>query len=169
MAQGRVEVGAVFSVPVDEQRIGFGQVAAKYRHRGYYYFVIFDKVYPLGSTPSPEEVVTDRVAFLALSMDAKLAAGHWAVIGDAPVRRDLPLPAYKETVGAPGHVDVVDYTGERRRPAAASEAELLPNRSIVAPVRLENALRALHGVEPWHDAYDKLRPTEAATTARLFG
>jgi hypothetical protein len=76
MVESRIQVGDVFVVPVDEQRVGLGQVVAKYRNEGYY-FVIFDEVYPPASMPSPSSVVTKRVAFLALSLDAKLAAGHW--------------------------------------------------------------------------------------------
>jgi hypothetical protein len=31
-------------------------------------------------------------------------------------------------------------------------------RKVVAPIRVEKALRALRGDEPWGDAYDALRP-----------
>jgi hypothetical protein len=46
---------------------------------------------------------------------------------------------------------------------------LLPNRKVVAPVRLEKALRAKHGLEPWQEAYTDLAPDETTTTARVFG
>ena len=52
-------------------------------------------------------------------------------------------------------------------PREGEEAEWLPNRKIVAPVRLEKALRAKHGLEPWTEAYAELEPS-LATTARLF-
>ena len=53
----------------------------------------------------------------------------------------------------------MDYSGRRRRPAQAVEAELLPNRKVVAPVRLEKALRAKHGLEPWTEDYSDLAPS----------
>jgi hypothetical protein len=81
----------------------------------------------------------------------------------------LPWPAYKEAV-APGAFDVVDFTGTKRRRATSDEAESLPFRAVVAPIRVERALRALHGLEEWNAAYDELRPpprdqTSAASKA----
>ena len=116
----------------------------------------------------PTEPGSTQIAFLALSTDGKIAVGHWEVVGNQPVRDGIPFPAFKEMVGGPERVDVVDYSGKRRRLARGAEAEWLPNRKIVAPVRLEKALRAKYGLEPWSDAYAALEPSEIATTARLF-
>ncbi|HEV2251351.1 MAG TPA: Imm26 family immunity protein [Candidatus Limnocylindria bacterium] len=167
MSRLKLNVGDVFTVPIDDSRIGIGQIVGAYG-KDAYYFAIFD------ATASPREqldlgkAIDQRVLFLALSLDAKLAAGHWTVVGSQPVRDDMPLPAFKEVVGSPDRVDVVDFSGERRRPAGASEADLLPNRKVVAPVRLEKALRAKHGLEPWIEAYGDLAPNDAMSTAKLF-
>lgn len=59
--------------------------------------------------------------------------------------------------------------GARRRAATPIEADALPNRKVVAPVRLEKALRALLGLEPWLDAFDELRVRGQVTTADIFG
>jgi Immunity protein 26 len=163
-----LRVGDVFTVPLDDSRVGLGQVVARYVHRGHFYLALFEPGFPVGELPSASEVTALPIAFLALSMDAKVHAGHWVVVGNAPLPERLPLPAFKEAVGSPQRVDVVDYSGKRRRPARGSEAEWLPNRTIVAPVRLEKALKARHGLEPWSDAYAALEPSEAATSARLF-
>lgn len=168
MARARIRTGDVFVVRLDDARVVFGQVVAKYQDDGYY-FALFDKAYPRAVWPALSDVVSDRVAILALSLDGKIAAGHWEIVGNEPVPTDLPLPAYKETVGTPDRVDIVDYSGERRRRAVGGEVDLLPNRKVVAPVRLEKALRALHGLEPWREAYQELRPVVATTSKRLFG
>lgn len=68
------------------------------------------------------------------------------------------MPAYKIVVGAPDNHFVEDYTGTRRRPATPSEANRLPFRTVVAPVRLELALQASLGEGPWHEEFDLLRP-----------
>lgn len=167
MIRLKLKAGDVFSVPIDDTRVGVGQIVATYG-KDAYYFAIFDIVAPDAASIDVEQAPLDRVLFLALSLDAKLAAGHWSVVGHRPVREGIPLPAFKEAVGAPDRIDVVDYSGERRRPAQAAEAELLPNRKVVAPVRLEKALRAKHGLEPWTEAYSDLAPNESMTTARLF-
>lgn len=168
MSRKPISIGDVFSVPIDEERVGFGQVVGSYKNEAHY-FAVFETAYPSDVVATASEVLTDKLAFLALSFDAKLAAGHWKIIANAPVAEGLPLPAYKEAVGSPDVVHVVDYSGERRRRASADEEWMLRNRKFVAPVRLEKALRALHGVEPWQEMFDELRPSEDVTTQRFFG
>jgi hypothetical protein len=163
----RIEIGDVFTVPLDDARTGLGQVVAKYQRDGYY-FALFAKARPRTPPPDAEAVGADHVALLALSLDAKLWVGDWKIIGRAPVPAGLPLPAYLLTIGASDKLFVVDYTGERQRPASALEDQRLPYRTIVAPVRLEKALRALHGLEPWHPAYDDLKPNAAMAAANFF-
>ncbi len=65
----------------------------------------------------------------------------------------------------PGTFHVVDYTGMRRRRATDVEVERLPFRTVVAPIRVEKALRALNGTEAWDEAYDELRPVDDELTA----
>jgi len=163
----KLKTGDVFAVPLDEARVGVGQIVGTYG-KDAYYFAIFDATAPDAASIDLERAPQERVVFLALSLDAKLAAGHWRVVGHRPVREGMPLPAFKEAVGSPDRIDVVDYSGDRRRTAQAAEAELLPNRKVVAPVRLEKALRAKHGLEPWTEAYTDLAPNEMGTTDRLF-
>lgn len=166
---GKLKVGDVFVVPTGDGRAGVGQVAAKYG-KDAYFFVIFDGLIDVeASAERVLELVEGSVLFLSLSMDAKLHAGHWTVVGNAPVRREIPMPAYKVAMGKPGDYAVEDYSGVRRREATPLEADALPYRKVVAPVRLEKALRAHLGLLPWDDAYDELRPAGRATTVELFG
>jgi hypothetical protein len=167
MSHVGARVGDVFSVRIDEERFGLGQVVAVYGNNAYF-FALFEPTFAQGQRLDLEREVRAPVALLALSLDAKIAVGDWRVLGNAPVPDDMPLPAFKEMVGTPDRVDVVDYSGGRRRPARDDEAERLPNRKIVAPVRLEKALRAKHGLEPWIDAYAELEPSTITSTARLF-
>ena len=162
-----LRVGDVFTVPLDEQRHGFGQVVATYKKHGHY-FAIFDKAYTTSWEPVPGDIAVDRIALLALSFDAKIHVGDWKIVGNAPVVDNLPLPAYKVAIGTPDEVYVEDYSGQRQRRATRSEVDLLPYRTFVAPVRLENAFRALHGLAAWVAAFDGLVPNELTTTKRLF-
>ena len=168
MSTPQIETGDVFSVPIENARFGIGQIVARYGKVAYY-FAIFDAVAADPASVDLAQVTQQRLLFLALSLDTKLAAGHWHVLGNQPIREGLPLPAFKEMVGGPDRIDVVDYSGKRRRRAEPAEVEFLPNRKTVAPVRLEKALRAKHGLEPWTEAYSDLAPNELATTKRLFG
>jgi hypothetical protein len=168
MVRGRQwKLGDVFTIPVDDSRRGVGQIVGTYG-KDAYYFAVYDYVAPDATSVDVKEALLAHVLFLALSLDAKLAAGHWMVIDHHEVPDAVRLPAYKEAVGGPGRVDVVDHSGTQRRRASESEAELLPNRKVVAPVRLERALRAKHGLERWAEAYSELAPEESMTTERLF-
>jgi hypothetical protein len=167
MSRIKLMVGDVFAVPIDENRVGVGQIVGKYGNSAYY-FAIFDVVAPDGRSIDLDKSVLGRILFLALSLDAKLFVGDWTVLGRRPVRAGMPLPAFKESVGVGDQIYVVDYSGERRRPAVGIESTMLCNRKVVAPVRLEKALRAKYGLEPWVAAYTDLAPEETNTTARFF-
>lgn len=168
VSQVKPGLGDVFSVPLDSERLGLGQVVARYG-KDAYFFALFEPAFARDEPLDLAEAVQLPVAVLALSLDAKLAAGDWVILGNQPVADDMPLPAYKEMVGGPERVDVVDYSGERRRRTEGQEAEWLPYRKIIAPARLEKALKARHGIGPYNEAYAALEPSRVATTARLFG
>ena len=172
MSRFNLNAGDVFSIPIDDSRVGVGQVVAAYTEVGMrdaYYLAIFDSIAPDPASIDVVQALQARVIFLALSFDAKLHAGHWSLVGNRPVAEDMPLPAWREVFTTEGRVDVVDYSGRRRRLAQDSEAELLQDITFVAPARLEKALRAKLGLEPWQERYTELAPDETRTTARLFG
>jgi hypothetical protein len=168
--RARLKVGDVFTIPVDVDHVGVGQIAASWGgSRGHFYFSVFDAEYETSHGTDYDEVTSAPLALLALSVDALLHHGHWRVVGHAEVDVDaFPWPAYKEGVSPPGTFDVVDFSGKRRRRATPSEADRLPFRTIVAPIRIERALRALHGREPWLDEYDSLLPPASDATSRAL-
>lgn len=164
----RLRVGDVFTVPLDEERVGYGQIVYSSGH-GNYYFAIFEEAHLRDEEPDLEEVVAGRLALLALSLDALLYHDHWQLVGHREVDADrLPWPAYKEAI-APGSFQIVDYTGQRGREATPGEVEMLPFRTVVAPIVVEDAYKALHGLADWDEAYDKLRPvSDDRTSAALL-
>ena len=167
----KLRVGDLFSIPIGDERVGYGQIVARWSESsGHFYFAVFDGVYPADEVPDPASIVSSPLLLLALSLDALLFHGHWRVVGHRDVDESaIPWAAYIEGVSPPGTFDVVDHSGTRRRRAAQDEIERLPFRSVVAPIRVEKALRALHGEEPWDDAYDALRPVpQAMTSAALL-
>lgn len=164
----RLRAGDVFTIPLDDERVGYGQIVHSSGH-GHYYFAVFEEAYSRREEPDLEAVIAGRLALLALSLDALLYHGHWRVVGHREVDpQELPWPAYKEAV-SPDSFQVVDYTGERGREATTTEAEQLPFRAVVAPIVVEDAFKALHGLAEWEDVYDKLRPVseERTSTALL--
>jgi hypothetical protein len=166
----RIKLGDVFILPTDEGRNGIGQVVALGEHPEYYYLAVFDDVVP-EDTPVDRLLagVESPVLFLGLSMAAKFTAGHWTVVGNRPVGSQVRLPAYKVSIGFPPAWEISDHTGTRRRPATDLEAELLPYRKVVSPMYFEVALKAHLGLEPWHEAFDALRPRGGISSSDLFG
>lgn len=165
-----VDEGDVFSSPLGDGRCGVGQVVATYQRKGLYYFAIYDCVVDGSAVREMvDDALSSRVMFLALSLDSRLHHGIWTVVARRDVPADLPFPAYKEDVGWPIQVHVVDYLGQRLRPASHNEAALLPYRKTVAPIILEKALQAKAGLTPWIELFNELAPEESLTTERLFG
>ena len=95
-------VGDVFSVPIDDTRVGVGQIVAPYEGDSYY-FAIFDAVAADAGSINIDQALETRILFLALSFDAKLYAGHWRIVGNRPVPDGMPMPAVKENVGLAGY------------------------------------------------------------------
>lgn len=163
------ELGDLFVIPTGDGRAGVGQVVGAYGAEAYY-FAIFDLALPEDEAGfRAKEALSAPVLLLALSLDAKLHAGHWTVVAQEDVEPSVPLPAYREVVGSPSNVEVVDYTGQRRRKATAEEAAVLSERKVVAPVRVERAFKASLGLEPWVDAFNELRADSIVTATSMFG
>ena len=164
------EVGDVFTIPIDENRVGFGQVILDFEYEHHYYFRVFGEAYPRDECPSAADAVNGKLEFLALSMDALLYHERWKVVGRAPVPSEsLPWPAYKEE-NAPGVFVLVDHTAQRRKSVEPVHAERFPYLTVHAPIILQNALRAVHGVHEHLLAYDELRPPPPElTSSHVFG
>lgn len=169
MVRSRAETGDVFLIPLDGDRACVGQVVAKHGEADLYLAVFDSVVSAVDGELDLDEAVGLPLLFLMLSLDAKFRAGDWKIVGRARVRDDLPLPAYKLVDRIPSNIIVVDCSGTRERPATPGEAASLANRKVIAPVRLEKAVRAHYGLQPWLDVYDELRPDRRNTTQRLFG
>jgi hypothetical protein len=163
-----VEVGDVFDIPLGEGAgTGVGQVV---NHHGgpAFYMIVFDYVCPEGSPVNIEAALNSSILFLALTLDAKINAGHWHVIArSSPVRDDIPYPAYIAGKGDAGFF-IVDYTDTRSRPVEPSDAGRFSFQVSVGPVRLENALKAHLGLIPWNPFYDEVVP-RWITSREVFG
>jgi hypothetical protein len=112
-------------------------------------------------------VNTAKLLFAALSLDAKIYHGHWPIVGNVKKNlKRIPQPVFKIDQG--GRMYLESRDSSIYRPASNSQAERLRYRTIVAPIRLENALKALCGVGEWHPDYDELRADYAFDSARVL-
>lgn len=157
-------VGDVFLVPIDGDRYGIGQIAGDWK--GELYVVIFDKV--VFANASPKDLDGALLQFAALSLDAKLHHGDWPIIGNRQDNIDtIPQPWFKVRYHQQTYVEARDRS--MFRPATAKEENGLRFRNVVAPVRLEKALKARHGLGAWHPRYEELTAHYALESAKIFG
>ncbi len=144
----------MFTVPLDETRVGTGQVVGKFLEEAEYY-AFFASAYPSDEVPDAPIVVDDDIVLLGLSLDGQIFRGTWTVIGNVSPR-PVQLPSYKTAVDTDTY-EVMSPDGRQRRPASKAEALTLPNRRVVAPTRLEKALKAYHGLGDWDASFDEIR------------
>ena len=146
-------IGDVFLIPVSDSIIGIGQVADMLHAE--LYIVVYEETWNTANPPLAGDVAACRPLFSSLSRDAKLWNGDWRIIGNTTENlKEIAKPMYK--VQMSGRMYVESYRGEGRRLANTDEIERLQNRTTVAPIRLEKALRASLGHAEWHPTYDKL-------------
>lgn len=161
----KAKVGDVFLVPIDQARFGIGQIAGDWQ--GELYIIIYDAVCNIGDV-DPNIVKSKQPLFAALSLDAKIYNGDWPIIGNIIENLKLiPQPVFKINQGKRIFLETRDRSISR--PASNSEIEMLRLRTIVAPIRLENALKAHNGVGDWIPRYDDLRVEYAFKSSQLIG
>jgi hypothetical protein len=153
-------VGDIFKIPIDANRFGFGQIVARKLGPNPDLVIVFDYADSGSVLCGPEElqkIVEKPILFIANSFDTLIKNGSWKVVGNLkPNIERIPLPCYKVGSGHIGRIVVESYDGTKRRIATREEIAYLDNRNSVAPIRLENALKARHGLIPWMQGFDKI-------------
>lgn len=144
--------GDVFQLPIDENRVGYGQVVGS--RPSTLLVAIFKELHPCSTAPHLTQIASGEVAFLAETFDAKVWNGDWPIVGNAaPDHVRIPFPTYKVTIGRATDWYVESYDTSQRRPAKPWEIDSLMLRNVVSPIRLEKALQALHGIGHWDPSY----------------
>ncbi|TMF42432.1 MAG: hypothetical protein E6I23_13550 [Chloroflexi bacterium] len=163
----KARIGDVFQIPLDSGRVCYGQVVAVNSGPGPLYVVVFHRVWPLDAKPDMTAIVTDEIALVAPTLDALIWHGKWPVVGNrTPDLNRVPFPAYRITVGSADNWFVETFDFRRRRLPEPGELEKLTNPFSVAPIRLQKAIGAINGLEPWDPTWDQL--TYASVLARCI-
>jgi hypothetical protein len=160
----KANVGDVFLIPLEDSGFGLGQVAGDWK--GELYLLIFEHTYDTRDV-DPECVLAAAPLFAALSLDAKIHNGDWPVIVRVTDNlAQIPQPVFKVDQG--GRMFLESRDRSVSRPVTQAEEESLRLRTVVAPVRLENALKALNGIGEWNPRYEELRFTYALESSRML-
>jgi hypothetical protein len=150
----KIKTGDIFTIPIDDTRIGFGQII-NIPNKNNFIIVIYKLASDKDNIPRLEEIVKEEILFLGYTLDAKLYHKHWLIIDNYIDNiSTIPLPYYK--LGTPPDVSIVDFKGDEIRNATQAEFDKLNYQTVVAPVRYENALKAFYKKLEWNDDFERL-------------
>ena len=152
-AHSAVRTGDVFVIPLEDDEVAVGQILDM-RGGTELLAAVFEDA--CRRNEAMQCAATGKVVLLGLTLDALLHHGRWVVVGNAPPRRDIPTPTFKIAL-APDEFVEEAFDGTTLRRLSPEETDDLPFRTVVAPIRIDKATRALHGIEPWEAHYDPLR------------
>lgn len=158
----KAHLGDIFLIPIDPSRFGIGQIAGDWK--GELYLVIYDQVCD-GGNVNPENVIGATPLFACLSLDAKIYNGDWRIVGNLKENlQSIPQPVFK--VNQDGKVYLETRDRSFTRLASENEARALRLRTVVAPIRIEKALKAFNGIGEWNPIYDDLRYSYALESSQ---
>lgn len=150
----RLKVGDLFTIPLNGEEVGFGQIVAR-PNKATLIIVVYDLRSKVSESYNLEKVGSSNVLLLGYTLDAKLYHKHWEIIGNNPVK-DVEMPIYKVGI-PPGDIFITNYKGEVIRSCTVEEFDQLIYLTVIAPVRYENAVKAYFGLQEWIDEdYNKI-------------
>jgi hypothetical protein len=155
--------GDVFEIPVDGNRVAYGQVLSP---EEFLHLVVFDGVHDPEVAHDLDEVLRAAVVVYAWTRDDFLRDGTWRVVESRAVEPNAMPPVEFIEMARPDEFQVVDWAGNVLRPASAAEIEKAPFRSISSPESVQEATEAWHGIRPWEDKHLSLRPWDERNAER---
>lgn len=154
-AKVEVNVGDVFQIPIDDARVGYGQVVLK-PEKPILFICVFAMTTPPGASPDTSDIVRSDILLAGSTFDALINNGQWKIVGNATSNlSSIALPVYKSGIGDDVIVETLDRS--RSRKASKQEESSLPFRTYTAPIGFEMALKAIGGIGEWLPLFDKLK------------
>ncbi|WP_306319993.1 MULTISPECIES: Imm26 family immunity protein [unclassified Streptomyces] len=150
----RFESGDVLTVPVGEGRKAVAQVVEKMR--GMVLLAVFPELYDADAALDVGTLGLDEPIFLVETMDQRLKKGEWPVIGNREVSPGIRVPVYKVWVEPPGEFRTQDIHGNVGDTITAARAEELKRPTSFTNTAVEEAIRGMHGLAPWYEAFEKM-------------
>lgn len=159
------KIGDLFSIPLNTTgSYGLGIVAGKYKSE--LYLVLFEERFDDSLTIAKVQVSTLTPLFASSSLDAKIWHGHWPIVREGIDTSEIAQPVYK--VEEPSGFIAESFDRKFRKVIDINVAKQLNYRKGVAPIRLENALKAHHGLAQWDNIFDELSYTTVMKSNQIL-
>ena len=148
----RVKTGDIFQIPITDTQFCFGQVVIN--NKGILRVVTFDNLYNSDDLFTKEKILNSKIILLTDTMDAKIWNGDWEIYSNASiVDNDLPRPNFKVGLDP---TFITDYSGQKLRVATEQEDAFYDHKFSVAPIRVQNAMKAYFKLADWQPDFNKL-------------
>ncbi len=169
MAKFKLNVGDIFTIPLSNNQVGFGQIVNFPITKDCFIMVVFDYRQDLKHVVDLANISSSPILFLGYSLDAKLYHNSWSVIGNLIENiSQIVLPYHKLGI-SPNDMSITDYKGKILREATANEFARLSYQTIISPIRYENALKAFYKFKEWNMAdYDNLLYKHTLNSNEIF-
>ncbi|MBL1279820.1 MAG: hypothetical protein COA33_006095 [Fluviicola sp.] len=151
----KLKEGDIFTIPINNQFIGLGQIIYMPNKKNYM-IIVFKERYEVSSVPLDLFTVSQGDIFLmGYTVDAKFYHKHWKVIGNVEVNLGrIRLPYFKLGI-IEKEMLVINYQGKEIGQATKEDLKL-NYKTVIAPVRFENALKYLYNEREWNSSFNEI-------------
>lgn len=165
-----LNIGDVFTIPLDNNQFGFGQVVASYDKRsGGFVIAIFNYKSDDISNVTISEICSKEILFLGFTFDAKIYHKDWTLIGNYIANIENIIMPYYRLGTPPEEIYIVNHKGECIKDIDEKTFYKLSYKTEIAPIRYENALKAYYGLQEWKEEdYDKLLYKHSIKSKEIF-
>ncbi len=145
----RLNVGDIFTIPLGNGEMGFGQIVSFPRSKDVFIMIVFDQKMSENENYDIDKIIKSDILFLGYTTDAKLYHKHWNIIDNSNTNiASIVMPYYR--LGTPPHeIYLINYKSECICKVSEEEFNQLDYLTNYAPIRYENALKAFYKLQEW--------------------
>ncbi len=169
MPKFQLKLGDIFTIPINDKEVGFGQIVVFPRTKDVFIMRVFNGKNDKKEKVDIETICNSSTLFLGYSTDAKLYHKDWNIIGNSTVGLDKIVLPYHKLGTPPKDIYITNYKGERLQEIDELTFQNLSYETNFAPVRYENALKAYYKLQEWKtNEYDKLLYENALKSNEIY-
>ena len=168
MKKIELKEGDVFSIPLGNGEIGFGQIIV-FPDKSTMIICVFDIKSDNDNNIDIEIICSSPIIFLGYTTDAKLYHQDWKIVGNYNKNIEEVVLPYNKIGVPPDNIFIANYKGQNLKEINEDIFNKLSYETNIAPIRYENALKAYYKLQEWNDdLYDKLLYRHTLKSKEVF-